>query len=143
MKLKFFIFFILEKPVFFRAKNDTVSTLRSGEDYCWLYCDCRKDIPSKISILLLVKNCTAHPDAQLLVLFSSPSLALMSLLKIYYSRKEFEWNYYHLSENLTFYLNKISCHLMIFWWRLESKRTREKRTTNPAPQTYLTLIDFS
>ena len=47
--------------------------------------------------------------------------------KIYYSRKEFEWNYYHLSENFTFYLNKISCHLMIFWWRLESERTRGKK----------------
>ena len=32
-------FFISEKPVFFRAKNATVSTLRSGTDYCWLYCD--------------------------------------------------------------------------------------------------------
>jgi hypothetical protein len=31
-------FFITEKPVFFRAKNATVSTLRSGTDYCWLYC---------------------------------------------------------------------------------------------------------
>ena len=32
-------FFISEKPVFFRAKNATVSTMRSGTDYCWLYCD--------------------------------------------------------------------------------------------------------
>ena len=30
---------ISEKPIFFRAKNATVSTLRSGTDYCWLYCD--------------------------------------------------------------------------------------------------------
>jgi hypothetical protein len=44
IKLKFFKKFleknfILEKPVFFRAKNATVSTLRSGTDYCWLYCE--------------------------------------------------------------------------------------------------------
>jgi hypothetical protein len=30
--------FISEKLVFFRAKNATVSTERSGTDYCWLYC---------------------------------------------------------------------------------------------------------
>ena len=28
----------VEKPFFIRAKNATVSTLRSGTDYCWLYC---------------------------------------------------------------------------------------------------------
>ena len=28
---------ISEKPGFFRAKNATVSTERSGTDYCWLY----------------------------------------------------------------------------------------------------------
>ena len=28
----------LRKTSFFRAKNATVSTLRSGTDYCWLYC---------------------------------------------------------------------------------------------------------
>ena len=31
--------FISEKPFFFRAKNATVSTWRSGTDYCWLYCE--------------------------------------------------------------------------------------------------------
>ena len=40
---------ISEKPVFFRAKNATVSTLRSGTDYCWLYCDFN-------SIRKLIKN---------------------------------------------------------------------------------------
>jgi hypothetical protein len=29
----------LRKTSFFRAKNATVSTLRSGTDYCWLYCE--------------------------------------------------------------------------------------------------------
>ena len=29
---------ISEKPYFFRAKNATVSTLRSGTDFCWLFC---------------------------------------------------------------------------------------------------------
>ena len=43
IKLKFFKKFfgkkiILEKSVSFRAKNASVSTLRSGTDYCWLYC---------------------------------------------------------------------------------------------------------
>ena len=27
-----------KNPYFFRAKNAIVSTLRSGTDYCWLYC---------------------------------------------------------------------------------------------------------
>ena len=32
------IFFFFRKNIFLRAKNATVSTLRSGTDYCWLYC---------------------------------------------------------------------------------------------------------
>ena len=43
--LQFFSFFFFLKklkkswkPIFFRAKNATVSILRSGTDYCWLYC---------------------------------------------------------------------------------------------------------
>ena len=31
--------FFSEKPYYFRAKNATVSTLRSGTDYYWLYCE--------------------------------------------------------------------------------------------------------
>ena len=43
--MAFTIFFFLkklknvEKTYFFRAKNATVSTLRSGTDYCWIYCE--------------------------------------------------------------------------------------------------------
>ena len=46
MAFTFFFFFWkslkklkkVEKPFFIRAKNATVSTLRSETDYCWLYC---------------------------------------------------------------------------------------------------------
>ena len=42
-KLKFFLkifgkIFYFRKTSFFRAKNATVTTQRSGTDYCWLYC---------------------------------------------------------------------------------------------------------
>ena len=84
------------------------------------YCR-RKDIPSRFCSWLK----TAKPiQVQNYWFFFSRSLALKWLLKIYCSKKElvksssFEWK---------FYLNKISCHLMIFWWRLESERTRGKK----------------
>ena len=45
MAFTIFFFFLflkklkkVEKPFFFRAKNATETTLRSGPDYCWLYC---------------------------------------------------------------------------------------------------------
>ena len=62
----------------------------------------RKDITFKI--LLLVKNCKAYPE--LLVLFSSRSLALKSLSKnllfkngAWVKSSSFEWKLYHFEQN--------------------------------------------
>ena len=78
--------FFSEKPYFFRAKNATVSTLRSGTDYCWLYCGWKAVkirmplFKSIISFLIFV--CTAQKSASINV--------KMKLGSIYVLRKDIE-----------------------------------------------------
>ena len=68
--------------------------------------------------------------AESLVLFisRSHSLALKSLLK-WSSNDSFFAQKRSTSENFVI-LNRTSCHLMTFWWRLESKRTRARGKRN-------------
>ena len=88
-KIFFLEFFFFRKTIYFRAKNATVCTLRSGTDYCWLYCDARSLIQS-VSVLNFLNfrhsNFSRYFFIQLLHVMTRPSF-LLGACKMHWRKK--------------------------------------------------------